>query len=92
MVNVINPTTSPKINFIRWSELKRKIELRVEILELNDQGDYSPVEVILKPDVLTGGIYQLRQVRLCYTTRNIFNFFLVNCLWGKPFRVTNVVF
>lgn len=45
----------------RWSELKRKIELRVEILELNDQGDYSPVEVTLKPDVLTGGIYQLRQ-------------------------------
>ena len=45
----------------RWSELTRKIELWVEIQELNEQGEYSPVEVITKPDILTGGIYQLRQ-------------------------------
>lgn len=45
----------------RWSELTRKIELWVEIQELNDLGEYAPVEVALKTDMLTGGIYQLRQ-------------------------------
>ncbi|XP_031336617.1 kinesin-like protein KIF13B isoform X5 [Photinus pyralis] len=45
----------------RWSELTRKIELWVEIQELNDQGEYSSVEVSNKGDVLTGGVYQLRQ-------------------------------
>lgn len=45
----------------RWSELTRKIELWVEIQELNDMGEYAPVEVSIKPDMLTGGIYQLRQ-------------------------------
>ncbi|XP_067009212.2 kinesin-like protein KIF13A [Anabrus simplex] len=45
----------------RWSELTRKIQLWVEIQELNDQGEYAAVEVAPKPDLLTGGIYQLRQ-------------------------------
>jgi kinesin family protein 13 len=45
----------------RWSELTRKIELWVEIQELNDQGEYAPVEVSIKNEVLTGGVYQLRQ-------------------------------
>ncbi|RWS12238.1 kinesin-like protein KIF13A, partial [Dinothrombium tinctorium] len=45
----------------RWAELKRKIELWVEIQELNEQGEYSAVEVIAKPDNATGGVYQLRQ-------------------------------
>ncbi|KDR07162.1 Kinesin-like protein KIF13A [Zootermopsis nevadensis] len=45
----------------RWSELTRKIQLWVEIQELNEQGEYSAVEVTTKPDILTGGIYQLRQ-------------------------------
>ncbi|XP_012274731.1 kinesin-like protein KIF13B isoform X2 [Orussus abietinus] len=45
----------------RWSELTRKIELWVEIQELNEQGEYSPVEVVVKQDMWTGGIYQLRQ-------------------------------
>ncbi|XP_076685082.1 kinesin-like protein KIF13A isoform X5 [Andrena cerasifolii] len=45
----------------RWSELTRKIELWVEIQELNEQGEYSPVDVVVKPDTWTGGIYQLRQ-------------------------------
>lgn len=40
----------------------RKIELWVEIQELNDQGEYTPVEVNITPNnVLTGGIYNLRQ-------------------------------
>ncbi|XP_053981065.1 kinesin-like protein KIF13B isoform X8 [Hylaeus volcanicus] len=45
----------------RWSELTRKIELWVEIQELNEQGEYSPVDVVVKQDMFTGGIYQLRQ-------------------------------
>uniref|UniRef100_A0A8D8LMB0 Kinesin-like protein KIF13A n=1 Tax=Cacopsylla melanoneura TaxID=428564 RepID=A0A8D8LMB0_9HEMI len=47
----------------RWSELTRKIELWVDILELNDAGEYTPVEVTptRPPDMLTGGTYQLRQ-------------------------------
>ncbi|KAG5875309.1 hypothetical protein JTB14_022220 [Gonioctena quinquepunctata] len=45
----------------RWSELTRKIELWVEIQELNEQGEYAAVEVALRTDMLTGGIYQLRQ-------------------------------
>jgi len=39
----------------RWSELTRKIELWVEIQELNEQGEYSPVEVAVKQDTCTGG-------------------------------------
>lgn len=34
----------------RWSELTRKIELWVEIQELNEQGEYAPVEVTVKQD------------------------------------------
>ncbi|XP_026320336.1 kinesin-like protein KIF13B isoform X4 [Hyposmocoma kahamanoa] len=45
----------------RWAELTRKIELWVEIHELNDQGEYAPVEVVQRNDMLTGGVYQLRQ-------------------------------
>lgn len=45
----------------RWAELSRKIELWVEIHELNDNGEYGPVEVAANTDVLTGGVYQVRQ-------------------------------
>lgn len=45
----------------RWAELSRKIELSVEIQELNDNGEYTPVEVVASKDMLTGGVYQLRQ-------------------------------
>ncbi|XP_030022123.1 kinesin-like protein KIF13B isoform X2 [Manduca sexta] len=45
----------------RWAELTRKIELWVEIHELNDQGEYAPVEVLPRSDMVTGGVYQLRQ-------------------------------
>ncbi|EEB18127.1 conserved hypothetical protein [Pediculus humanus corporis] len=45
----------------RWSELTRKIELLVEIQELTEQGEYSSVEVVPKPELPTGGVYQLRQ-------------------------------
>lgn len=46
----------------RWSELIRKIEMWVEIQELNDQGEYCPVECTSKPDPGTGGTFQIRQV------------------------------
>ncbi|XP_054844253.1 kinesin-like protein KIF13B isoform X1 [Eublepharis macularius] len=45
----------------RWSEVTRKVELWVQILELNENGEYCPVEVIPAKDVHTGGIFQLRQ-------------------------------
>ncbi|XP_040204036.1 kinesin-like protein KIF13B [Rana temporaria] len=45
----------------RWSEVTRKVELWVQILELNENGEYCPVEVVPAKDVQTGGIYQLRQ-------------------------------
>uniref|UniRef100_A0A663MIW8 Kinesin family member 13B n=1 Tax=Athene cunicularia TaxID=194338 RepID=A0A663MIW8_ATHCN len=47
----------------RWSEVTRKVELWVQILELNENGEYCPVEVTPAKDVCTGGIFQLRQVR-----------------------------
>ncbi|RUS88910.1 hypothetical protein EGW08_003349, partial [Elysia chlorotica] len=46
---------------ISWSEVMRKIELWAEIHELNDQGEYAPVEVSPKPDVPCAGVMQLRQ-------------------------------
>ena len=46
----------------RWSELTKRVELWVEIMELSDQGEYVPVEVQAKQDVTTGGIYMIRQV------------------------------
>ena len=45
----------------RWGELLRKMHLWVEILEINDQGVYAPVELHLQKDNLTGGVFQLRQ-------------------------------
>ncbi|KFV49114.1 Kinesin-like KIF13B, partial [Tyto alba] len=45
----------------RWSEVTRKVELWVQILELNENGEYCPVEVTPARDVCTGGIFQLRQ-------------------------------
>ncbi|XP_078085577.1 kinesin-like protein KIF13B isoform X3 [Mustelus asterias] len=45
----------------RWSEVMRKVELWTQILELNENGEYVPVEVTLSKDVSTGGIFQLRQ-------------------------------
>lgn len=41
----------------------RKIEMWVECHELNDQGEYTPVEVIPKPEVPCAGVFQLRQVK-----------------------------
>ncbi|XP_067274304.1 kinesin-like protein KIF13B isoform X2 [Pseudorasbora parva] len=45
----------------RWSEVTRRLELWVQILELNDAGEFVPVEVQPAKDVSTGGIFQLKQ-------------------------------
>ncbi|KAG5856725.1 hypothetical protein ANANG_G00010940 [Anguilla anguilla] len=45
----------------RWSEVSRRIELWVSIQELNEQGEYSAVELQANRDISTGGVFQLRQ-------------------------------
>ncbi|KAM3877079.1 kinesin-like protein KIF13B [Diretmus argenteus] len=45
----------------RWSEVTRRLELWIQILEINENGDFVSVEVIPARDVRTGGIFQLRQ-------------------------------
>ncbi|KAM9724306.1 kinesin-like protein KIF13A isoform 3-T3 [Menidia menidia] len=45
----------------RWSEVSRRIELWVSIQELNEQGEYTPVELQPGKDISTGGVFQLRQ-------------------------------
>ncbi|KAK2883835.1 hypothetical protein Q8A67_017472 [Cirrhinus molitorella] len=44
----------------RWSEVTRRLEFWVQILELNDAGEFVPVEVQPSKDVCTGGIFQLK--------------------------------
>jgi kinesin family member 13 len=44
----------------RWQELTRKVELRVDIQELNEEGEYAPVEVLSEAGGC-GGVFQLRQ-------------------------------
>uniref|UniRef100_A0A8C3AJG6 Kinesin family member 13B n=1 Tax=Cyclopterus lumpus TaxID=8103 RepID=A0A8C3AJG6_CYCLU len=45
----------------RWSEVTRRLELWIQILEINENGDFVPVEVVPARDERTGGIFQLRQ-------------------------------
>ncbi|KAJ8415837.1 hypothetical protein AAFF_G00403940 [Aldrovandia affinis] len=45
----------------RWSEVSRRIELWGSIQELNEQGEYSAVELQPCKEVSTGGVFQLRQ-------------------------------
>ncbi|XP_074517291.1 kinesin-like protein KIF13B isoform X4 [Sebastes fasciatus] len=45
----------------RWSEVTRRLELWIQILEINEAGDFVAVEVVPARDVRTGGIFQLRQ-------------------------------
>uniref|UniRef100_A0A672Z975 Kinesin family member 13A n=1 Tax=Sphaeramia orbicularis TaxID=375764 RepID=A0A672Z975_9TELE len=44
-----------------WSEVSRRIELWTSIQELNEQGEYSSVELHSGKDISTGGVFQLRQ-------------------------------
>uniref|UniRef100_A0A8C4F9P0 Kinesin family member 13A n=1 Tax=Dicentrarchus labrax TaxID=13489 RepID=A0A8C4F9P0_DICLA len=45
----------------RWNEVSRRIELWISIQELNEQGEYSSVELHPGKDISTGGVFQLRQ-------------------------------
>lgn len=50
----------------RWNEVIKRLEVWVDIMELNDQGEYVPVEVQSKADPKTGGTYLIKQVRSKY--------------------------
>ena len=45
----------------RWQELTKRLELRVDVQELNEVGEYVPVEVSTREADGTGGVLQLRQ-------------------------------
>ncbi|KIH66704.1 hypothetical protein ANCDUO_02966 [Ancylostoma duodenale] len=45
----------------RWSEVSRRLELWTEFRELNETGQWIPVEVRQQDDVATGGVHQLKQ-------------------------------
>ncbi|KAG8571870.1 hypothetical protein GDO81_011811, partial [Engystomops pustulosus] len=45
----------------RWNEVTRRIELWISIYELNENGEYTSVELHQAKDVNTGGVFQLRQ-------------------------------
>ncbi|XP_053323015.1 kinesin-like protein KIF13A isoform X1 [Spea bombifrons] len=45
----------------RWNEVTRRIEMWISIHELNENGEYMPVELHQAKDVNTGGVFQLRQ-------------------------------
>ncbi|KAL0985463.1 hypothetical protein UPYG_G00157200 [Umbra pygmaea] len=45
----------------RWSEVSRRVELWAAVQELNEQGEYSAVELQPGKEVSTGGVFQLRQ-------------------------------
>uniref|UniRef100_A0A7N8XJL5 Kinesin-like protein KIF13B n=1 Tax=Mastacembelus armatus TaxID=205130 RepID=A0A7N8XJL5_9TELE len=45
----------------RWSEVTRRLELWVQLMELNEAGEFAAVEVLPAKDIRTGGIFQLRQ-------------------------------
>ncbi|XP_066435504.1 kinesin-like protein KIF13A isoform X4 [Eleutherodactylus coqui] len=45
----------------RWNEVTRRIETWITIFELNENGEYTSVELHQAKDVNTGGVFQLRQ-------------------------------
>ena len=55
--------------------MSRRIELWASVQELNEQGEYSHVELVPGKDVSTGGVFQLRQV--WEITLKVLLFFLV---------------
>uniref|UniRef100_A0AC35TU92 Kinesin motor domain-containing protein n=1 Tax=Rhabditophanes sp. KR3021 TaxID=114890 RepID=A0AC35TU92_9BILA len=60
----------------RWTEVGKRLELCVEIKELNDNGDYKNVEVTSGNDLSCGGVYQLKhgqQKRIVVSVKEIGN-------------------
>lgn len=45
--------------------MTRRLELWVQLMELNEAGDFTTVEVLPAKDVCTGGVFQLKQVTRC---------------------------
>lgn len=64
------------VSRLRWSEVLRRLELWVQVLELNDGGEFVPVEVTPAKEVRTGGVFRLRQVRLWFERGCIYV-----CMW-----------
>lgn len=59
--------------------MTRRLELWVQVMELNEAGVFAAVEVVPAKDVRTGGVFQLRQVasdRLCLSGLSPFFFIL----------------
>lgn len=70
--------------YCRWSEVTRRLELWIQILEINENGDFVPVEVIPARDVRTGGIFQLRQVGISPNTFTVNWVTATNLIFKKP--------
>ncbi len=49
------------IHVCRLRGLAKRLEVWVEIEELNEQGEYVPVAMRNKPEVITGGVFKIRQ-------------------------------
>ncbi|XP_039255213.2 kinesin-like protein KIF13A isoform X1 [Styela clava] len=45
----------------RWSEVIKRIKLEIIILELGENAEYVPVEIVNKLDVLSKGVFELKQ-------------------------------
>lgn len=68
--------------FCRWSEVTRRLEMWISILELNELGEYASVELHQAKDVNTGGIFQLRQVlRLFLSVSWVLSVPLLHSFW-----------
>lgn len=65
------PRCADSVHFCRWSEVTRRLELWIQILEINEAGDFVAVEVVPARDVRTGGIFQLRQVGISSNTTTV---------------------
>lgn len=46
----------------RWKNVKRHVQLMVEIQELDANGQWGTVDIDQHENILTGGIYRLKQV------------------------------
>lgn len=46
----------------RWKDVKRHLQFSLEIHELNAEGQWTQVDVDTQQNILTGGIYRLKQV------------------------------
>lgn len=59
----VNDTAQAKTRSLtdKWNEVRRRMEMWVEIQEMNDQGEFTSVQVQPKAEVPSAGVFQLRQ-------------------------------